>query len=310
MTTFYNTFNDTETQVAPGESSPHSEERSVTVRAGSGVVSYQGGEASSVDTYAAVNSADLIASHPLQARTPSGSPRQGTLQPTDVISIAGTETTVQNAEALGLIERDAQGRYIAVPEGARALQEQPQETYEDAGEALPDASVEANLADLAASITPGTQVAIAMQLINDGVVNQNTLARAAGEGSLEPGDLNERLSTVIGGFQAQADKTLKSLGADDPQGFYEWARENHPQALRKAMNDHIMERTTKGYAPLYQTYVETLDAHSPEDILAAELGGGIKARMEGKTVLLDIPGHGVMSYRSAIKAGLIRVSGV
>lgn len=62
------------------------------------------------------------------------------------------------AESLGLIEKDIHGRYVIVPDGeARALaSEQHQEAPQDDAQALPDATVEANLADLAAIISPST----------------------------------------------------------------------------------------------------------------------------------------------------------
>jgi hypothetical protein len=311
MTHFYNSFDDSETPVAPRDDLVPDNSRPVTVRSGNGLVSYNGNEAAERNTYASVNMADVDPSGGLRARTPTGSPRQGTLQPTDVISVAGTETTVQNAASLGLIEQGPNGRWLLVPDGAaRAVaNEQPQEAYEDAGEALPNAAAEQDLADLASTITPTTQVALAQQIIADGSINQNTLARAAGEAGQEPGVIGERINTVVQSFQAQTDSMLKGLGADDTSQFYQWAQENHPQELRKAMTDQVMERTTRGYQPLFNQYVETLADHSAEDVLNASYGSGITARMEGKQVLLNIPGYGTMPYRSAIKAGLITVRG-
>lgn len=288
------------------------EDRSISIRQGLGVTSYHGGQAIEQDTYQNINTGTLDHSGGLRARTPTGSPRQGSLQATDVIQIQGYETTVQNAAALGLIEQDQNGRWIQVPDGAaRALASEPtQEETPDAGEALPDASIEANLADLCASITPTSQVAIAQQIIaNNGEINPGTLARAAGEGSIEPQALSERISTVMEGFVAQADSSLRKLGADDTSQFYDWAREHHPDGLRKAMNDHVMGRTTSSFTPLFNAYVETLAEHSPEDVLNASFGGGITARMVNNQVILDIPGRGQMPFRSAIKAGLIKVTG-
>jgi hypothetical protein len=310
-TVIYNVATDDETTVTPGNALVPQGERPVTIRSGNGAVSYQGGEVAEVGGYQSLNTNELASSGSLDVRTPWGSPRQGAVLPTDIIRLPSGETTVQVAERLGLVERDVHGRFVLVPDGeARVLaNEQPQEAPQDEGEALSDARVESELAELASIITPGTQVAIAQQMIADGMINPNTLARAAGEGSLEPGALNERLSVVFEGFQAQADSTVKSLGGDDPQAFYEWAREHNPQALKRAMQDHVMERTTKGYQPLFSQYVETLADHSPDDVLSARLGDGITAhKIDGK-VILDIEGHGRMTYRSAIKAGIIKVSG-
>lgn len=145
---------------------------------------------------------------------------------------------------------------------------------------------------------------------NDGTIHQNTLARAAEESSLEPSALNDRINTVVQGFQHQAETVLKGMGADDASRFWDWANENHKDAFQKAMTSHAMERTTKGYQPLYQAYVETLADHSPEDVLNAQLGDGITARKIDGKVVLDIRGHGQMTYRAAVKAGIIKVSGV
>ncbi|WP_114946622.1 hypothetical protein [Microvirga calopogonii] len=311
MNAFYNVATDSETTVTPGDNLLSPEDRSINIRQG-GTVTFQGGEAASLETHSSLNMADLSAGDPLKARTRTGSLRMGELQASDIIQVAGTEMTLQNAQSLGLVERDAHGRWIAVPDGAARVlaNETPQDAPQDEAQALSNPAIEQELGSLCAAIMPSTQVAIAQQLITDGTVNQNTLARAAGEAAIEPGALDGRLSTVIEGFTAQADSTVKGLGADDPQAFYEWARENAPDALRKAMNDHVMERTTRGYAPLFSRYVESLGDHSPEDILSAEFGSGITARMEGKQVILNIPGRGTMSYRAAVKAGIINVKGI
>jgi hypothetical protein len=289
------------------------EDRAISVRQGLGVTTYSGGQAIEQDTYQNINTANMDPSGGLRARTSTGSPRQGSLQPTDVIQVQGYETTVQNAEALGLIEKDVSGRYVLTPDGpSRALADEAtqQETQDDA-QALPDASVEANLADLASVISPSTQVSVLQQLIaNDGTLHPNTLARAAGESGLEPTILNDRIDTVVEGFQAQTDAMLKGMGAEDPSRFYEWCMEHREADLRKAMSQHAMERNTRGYQPLFNAYVETLAEHSPQDILNASFGSGIKAQMVDRQVVLEIPGHGRMTYRSAVKAGLITVKGV
>jgi hypothetical protein len=312
MTThFFNTYDDSETSISIGSTPPADREPSVTIRTG-GVVSYSGGEASTVNNYSALNTASEDPSGGLQARSPTGSPRYGALQGTDIISVAGTETTVSNAEALGLIEKDVHGRYHLVPDGAsRALaNELTHEEPVDDAQALANPAAEASLADLC-SVIPGTsQVAVLQQLVANGEILPGTLARAASEGGIEPNVLNERINTVVESFQHQAETTLRSMGADDASRFWEWCQENHKADLQKAMSDHAMSRTTKGYQPLYQQYVETLADHSADDVLNATYGDGITARKVDGKVVLDIRGHGQMTYRAAVKAGIISVKGV
>lgn len=154
-TTFYQTYNGAEKPLTLGDNLTSSE-RSVTVRTG-GTTTYSGGEATTVDAYQSFNAADVDPSGGLQARTKTGSPRYGELQMTDIVKVAGGETTLQNAAALGLVEQDQRGRWVLVPDGeARALaNDQPQEATVDEGEALSNPAVEASLADLCSSI-PGT----------------------------------------------------------------------------------------------------------------------------------------------------------
>jgi hypothetical protein len=228
----------------------------------------------------------------------------------DIVKVPGGETTLQNAAALGLVEQDQHGRWVLVPDGAsRALANEPtHEEPQDDAQALPDASVEASLADLCSTIPGTSQVAVLQQLVSSGEILPGTLARAASEGGIEPSVLNDRINTVVQGFQHQAETMLKDLGADDASRFWEWAQDNHQAELQKAFTAHAMERTTKGYQPLFQQYIETLADHSPDDVLNAQFGPGITAQKIDGKVILDTP-HGRMSYRSAVKAGIIKVTG-
>jgi len=51
------------------------------------------------------------------------------------------------------------------------------------------------------------------------------------------------------------------------------------------------------------------EKHLYEDFLAADFGNGISARRdESGKVLLNIPGHGTMLAREAIRHGIVKVS--
>ncbi|ANY77002.1 hypothetical protein BB934_01195 [Microvirga ossetica] len=287
------------------------EDRSITIRTG-GTVSYSGGEATNLSAYNSLNLADTDPSGGLQARTATGSPRYGTLQPTDIIQIAGTETTVANAEALGLVERDQHGRYIATPDGpSRALANEPQEEapQEDQGEALSDATVEADLAALVQASTASTQFAILGQLVSDGEVNPNTMSRVSSELGIHPQEAEARLGKVIEGFKAQAVSTFHQAGIEDPEGFISWAQHNRPDDFKAAMHSHGVERTTKAYQPLVSEYLATIADRDPEAVLEAQLGSGITATKQGNTVILTIPGVGQVDFKTAVRERLITVRG-
>lgn len=147
------------------------------------------------------------------------------------------------------------------------------------------------------------------QLATSGQILPGTLARAASEGGIEPSVLNERISSIVDGFQHQAETVLRDMGAADAGRFWDWANENHKADLQKAFIAHAMERTTKNYQPIFQAYVETLADHSPDDVLNAQLGEGITARKVDGKIVLTVDGR-QMTYRAAVRAGIVKVSGV
>jgi hypothetical protein len=308
---FYNVATDSETTVTPGDKLISPQDRSVTIRQG-GVVSYSaGGEATAVDTYQSLNTADLGSSGGLQARTPWGSPRQGALEPTDIVQLPSGETSVQVAESLGLIERDVHGRYVLVPDGeARALaNEQPKETpQEDLGEALSDA-VEADFSNLVSGSSASTQFAILGQLVNDGEVNPNTIGRVSSELGIHPEETQARLGKVVESFKGQAVSAFRNAGVDDSDGFVEWCQHNRADAFKEAMQNHVIERTTQVYQPLVQEYLSTIADRDPEAVVGAQLGDGISVRQVGKTVLLNIQGYGEVDFKTAVREKFITVRG-
>ncbi|WP_404292409.1 hypothetical protein ACD578_08935 [Microvirga sp. RSM25] len=286
------------------------EDRSITVRTG-GAVSYSRGEAATINTVSSLNTGDMDHSGGLQARTPTGSPRQGTLQPNDILQIAGMEVTVAIAESQGLIEKDVSGRYVLVPDRPSQIlaENTPQESLEDQGEALSDAAVEADFAALVQASTASTQFAILGQVVNEGEVNPNTMHRVSSELGIHPQEAEARLGKVMEGFKAQAISTFHQAGIEDPDGFVAWAQHNHPGDFKAAMHSHGVERSTKAYQPLTQEYLSTIADRDPEAILEAQLGQGITATKQGNTVILTIPGVGQVDYKTAVREGLISVRG-
>lgn len=311
MTAFYQTADGSETQLAIGNDLVPSGERSISLRTDSGAVSINGQETTQAEAYQALNTSSLVANDPLQTRTPTGSPRMGELQSTDIITVGGLDMTVANAESLGLIERGPNGKFLAVPGAADALnREAVPETAPEEGEALADSATEGDLAAICEVVSSGTQVSVLGQLVEAGELHPNTIARAASEAGIHPNEMNERINRVVEGFQHQAEQTIKALGADDPSQFWEWAQENRSRELKDAMRKHGMERSTSAYRGLYGDYVASIADHDAAAVLQADFGtSGITAQQVGQKVLLNIPGIGRVDYQTAVRQGLIRVSG-
>ncbi|MGE7417004.1 hypothetical protein [Methylobacterium tarhaniae] len=244
------------------------------------------------------------------ARTPLGAPSMGGVKPTDIITVDGFELSVATAEQMGMVTRDAAGRYVEVQGGVEAATAEPaeQEAPADDAEAFAPEAEQA-LATLCEGVSPSLQVAALQDAITAGEVSATTISRAASESGREPSKLAAEVATTMEHFRAQAVTAVESWGGGDAEDFFDWARTHKPREMKAAMQAHGMERNTRGYQPLFQEYVAQVGDTDPDAVLNASFGGGITARKEGKAVVLNIPGRGEMSYRAALKAGLIRVSG-
>ncbi|PZP67940.1 hypothetical protein [Methylorubrum populi] len=244
------------------------------------------------------------------ARTTVGAPSTGGVKASDIITLPnGMEVSVAMAEQLGMVQLDGNGRYVEVQGGVDAASRQSeQEAPVDDAEGFADPKAEADLMELAQTVSPSLQVGAVVDIVKTGDINPLTLNRAASEAGVEPAVMQARVDAMKSHFEAQAYTAVRGFGSDDPQDFFEWAREHMPNSLHEAMHRHGMERTTKPYEPLYRTFIGSMEVHDPHSILEAEFGGGITARKEGGTVLLNIPGKGEVSYGVAVKSGLIKVT--
>lgn len=245
------------------------------------------------------------------ARTKTGSPRlDGAFQPSDIINIGGQEMQVSTAEMLGMVSRDGQGRYTEVQAGIDAAKAAPEvEEAVDDAKPFADPQAEASFSSLVQGVSPGQQVTVMQELINSGEVSPNSLARASSEAQREPSEMSAHLSQVMQSFRSEAVAVVTSLGSDDPEGFFDWAKEHRPREFKRAMETHGMERSTKGYGPIHQEFVATMADHDPASVLGAKFGSGITAERIGKQIVLNIPGKGQVSYGAALRAGLITVKG-
>lgn len=128
---------------------------------------------------------------------------------------------------------------------------------------------------------------------------------------LEPGEAMETINTLRGQFEAQALHSVSGSGVD-AQAIFDWARDNKPQELQRAIMDHATQRTVSGYKGLAQDYMNNLDSIDPEAIINAEFGGGISASMKTdsngrKAVVLSTP-RGEVDWKTAMRLGYVNVS--
>lgn len=270
-----------------------------------------GGETTTRGSASQINTADMIGEAAgLVCRSATGSPRSASnLSPSDIVQVGGLEMSVAQAERLGFITKDVSGAWSETGAADTVGNEPPPAAPEESGEALSDTKAESVLADLCSTVSGGTQVSVLHQIVNEGTINPASIARAASEAGIHPNQMAESINAIHAGFEAQAFSTLKGLGSDDPQEFFNWAYQERPGDLKKAMMDHAMNRTTAGYSAMYGAYVESIADSDPEMILGAQFGSGITAAKANGAVVLNIPGMGQVSFKAAVKAGLVKVRG-
>ncbi|WFT79838.1 hypothetical protein QA634_32420 [Methylobacterium sp. CB376] len=146
-------------------------------------------------------------------------------------------------------------------------------------------------------------------MVTEDAISEQTIGHAASEARIEPHQMRARVDAVVEGFRAQAVSTVQGYGSDDPEDFFQWAHENKPREMKAAMHRHGMERDPRGCEPLYREYVSTIEDRDPEAILNAQFGSGITAKQVDGKVIIVFPGGKEMSFKGALKAGLISVRG-
>lgn len=286
----------------------------LSVRHQPGVVSVNGDGPALTTRPNALNTADWQSGSAgiLQnARTTTGAPAISGVKATDIITLPnGMEVSVATAQQLGMVSLNASGQYVEVEGGVDAASHQPEpEAVVDDAEGFADAQAEASLMELSQTVSPSLQVGAVVDIVKTGEVNPLTLNRAASEAGIEPAAMQAKVDAALSQFRAQAVTAVQGYGSGDPEDFFAWAQEHAPNGLKEAMHRHGMERTTKGYEPLYRTFIGTMEMHDPHSILEAEFGGGITARQDDRgRVLLNIPGKGEVPYGVAVKSGLINVT--
>ena len=301
---------------------------SVQVRAGNGAARVQMGPdglevsnngVSRVQMASVSNGSDGI----LATANRDGAPKPAaSLRPTDKVTIGGMETTLAVAERLGAVTRDAAtGVYQNVSEGqlkevngaAQAERKQAAAVTEaakakEAAQAarLPDAASEQAAAEIESSVTPGTATRALLDIIDTGNVRSGVLERAASEAGIQPAEMGAKLGAAMKGFQAQAAAFAAQRGVDMEQ-FTDWARTHHAGDLKNAMQRHVQQRDVGAYGALVGRYMENLDRIDPQSILSAKFpdtGMSAFKAADGR-IVLNIPGHGQVSWSAAVKAGLV-----
>lgn len=247
----------------------------------------------------------------------------------DTVEVGGQRMSLNLAAGLGLIHRDANGGFsfsgdagsdrapqTAAPQQRPQGQPQGQPNGNPEGEPQGETfrasdAAETAITALTQSTMQQAQIAALNAVVETGQVSAAVIERLAQNSGQEPGQIAQQVQQVYDGFHGAISSRLEGAGVHDLElfdAFVEGDQRRH-SAMKKAVRDLMMHNDASGFDRLAGSYREALDQIDPEGVKEALDAAGIKHwRGDGGAIVMNLPGHGEVSYRAALKAGLIKVS--
>lgn len=238
----------------------------------------------------------------------------------DTVEVNGQRMSLNMAATLGLVSRDAAGGFSfsgeagsdrAQPQGQPQGQpngnpegEHQAETFRASDDA------ETAIAALTQATMPGAQIAALNSVVETGEVDPRVIERLAQQSGQEPAKMAQQVQQVYDGFHGAISSRLEGAGVHDLELFDEFVGgdQRHYRDMQKAVRDLMMHNDASGFDRLANSYREALDQIDPEAVMEALDAAGIRHQRHGSSIVMTLPGHGEVSYRAALKAGLIKVS--
>ena len=144
----------------------------------------------------------------------------------------------------------------------------------------------------------------------DGEIDPHLINRISSEAGLEPTVMHGKIESVASAMRTQASAAVAKHGVD-PEALWAWSNEPaNVGALQAAVRKHAMTRSTAAYGEIAKSYILAMDEHSPDAILSADLGDGIRRTYRddhGAIVLEDANGRSY-TWKSAVRSGLVQLS--
>jgi hypothetical protein len=262
--------------------------------------------------------------------TPIGGAGAG---PGDVVHLGELATNVENAERLGLIERDGEG-WRATAKGLEAAGEKAapssdsadphsadpegQEGQQDGAEDQPEVSEAVQqAAEIIDALPSGTfERAAASALANPGAVDPATLATLATELGVDEAEVTGKWNKVVSGFEGEAAEYLKEThGVSDGDGFVAWASARRPEEFKQAMMAQVRGEL-EAYDALaleFRSVAAALDASDlsgydgEHEVDGSDDLAEVWTEADGRT-WFHHPKTGSLLLRTAMLRGLVRPS--
>lgn len=255
-------------------------------------------------------------------RSPGGSPVLGrAYQPGDTVEIMGQRMQMGLAASLGLIGRNSDGNFSFSGDAgsdresaAQATADAPDKGTEGHGEGdtfRASEAAESAMTTLVETLAPGTQAAAINALVETGNIGPEMIDRMARQSGKEPGDLAREVEAAHAGFYDAVMDRVGALGVHDSDLFGEFIEGDAMMArdMQNAVRDLLTTNDTSRFDRLAERFVQSLDHVDPDAVKEALTASGIPHRRGSDgNLVLTFAGQGEVSYREAVKLGLIKVS--
>nr|WP_111300821.1 hypothetical protein [Paracoccus saliphilus] len=248
---------------------------------------------------------------------------------TDKVNLPGVGgVSLDMAAQLGFVTRNADGTFSFSSEagsdraGASDSQPQgnPQRRPEGDQEAAPSEAESFRISDsgeeamtaLCGTLSQDIQMAAINAVVETGSIDPEMIECMAQRSGADPGELARQIETVHGGFYDAVMDRVGTLGVHDADMFGDFINTDSRMGreMQKAVRDIVMHNDPSGFDGLAQRFTQGLDVIDPEAVTDALKAAGVPHRkhQDSGQILLTLPGHNELSYREAVKLGLIKVS--
>lgn len=244
----------------------------------------------------------------------------------DVVYIGGVETSVKVAASMGFIKPSAVGGYEdagSLGKSEATVSERPKVAPEDRGvdrgevdmterggfEALEDVEAKGILEEVTSVASTDDVHAAISEVVEQGELSEKSIGRMAASMGITEAEAVDKLERLNAGYTAQRDKVLEAEGIADgvADQFWHWAATMRAREGADALRKQFANGNLDGFRGLAREfYRDALPATNPEVIVQAAEDSGMDAWVtkDGR-IILDIPGHGQLEYRSALNSGII-----
>ena len=225
--------------------------------------------------------------------------------PNSIISINGSELTVQQAVALGWIE----ARKGNNENPKNALPEAPEPAVERAPEhedlrteafAVADRGADITLTEIIGGTVALDQIRAVNEIVESGDVSTKTLNALATQMQVEPSALQSKFEPVMRAMENQA-RAVLSEGGIEADDVIAYSQQHRPTELQAAMQEQGMNRRTSGYAALRSAYIQDLGEHDPD--FASGRGRRRRKARAGNWLPRESPRGASPTWRESCRSG-------